>query len=251
MMEKYPVIPEAEPFYYNGNRIGVLVQHGFTGTTQSMRQLGQAFAAHGYTVYGPRLKGHGTHYEDMDQTTYHDWLASAEEGYQKLRATCDDIFVAGLSMGGTIALHLALEHPEIKGIMLINAAIRMDALEEAILDTDARFLDAIGSDIKKAGVVELAYEKTPVSSVKGLLTLMENTRSRIGHITCPALILSSTEDHVVPPDNSRFIHQHLSSEDKEIVSLDHSYHVTTLDNDAEKIKQACTAFVHRLSHPKK
>lgn len=72
MSIQYPVLKDAEPFYYEGNRIGILVSHGFTGSTQSMRPLGEAYAKAGYTVCRPRLQGHGTHYEDMEQATYMD-----------------------------------------------------------------------------------------------------------------------------------------------------------------------------------
>ena len=39
MQEKYPVLKGAEPFYFEGGKVGILVSHGFTGTTQSMRPL--------------------------------------------------------------------------------------------------------------------------------------------------------------------------------------------------------------------
>ncbi len=80
MEEKYPVLQGAEPFFAQGNNIGVLVQHGFTGTTQSMRYLAEHLASRGFTVYAPRLKGHGTHYEDMENSTYEEWIHSVEEG---------------------------------------------------------------------------------------------------------------------------------------------------------------------------
>lgn len=247
MKEQYPVLEGAEPFSFQGNKTGVLVQHGFTGTTQSMIGLGKAFAEEGYTVYGPRLAGHGTHYEDMERTTYEDWMVSAEEGYRHLTKTCDKVFVAGLSMGGTIALNLAADHPEIKGIMLINAATDMPDLNEGIREGVPRFLEAIGSDIKKEGVTELAYEKTPVASIKTFVTFMEETRKKIPKIKCPTLIFTSVEDHVVPPENSKYIYDHISSTDKQIVSLENSYHVATLDNDAKKITDDCIGFLKRLS----
>jgi carboxylesterase len=249
MAEKYPVLQNAEPFYMQGGDIGVLVQHGFTGTTQSMRFLGESLAQVGFTVYAPRLKGHGTHYEDMEATSYEDWITSAEEGYQKLKASCREVFVVGLSMGGTIALHLAEEHPEIAGIMLINAAIRVENFEPLANET-ARYLDAIGSDIKAPDVAELAYSKTPVASVKQFLTFKNIVASRLSAITCPALVLVSREDHVVPPEDSDYILAHIMSELKEKVVLENSYHVATLDNDKELIARQCAAFISEINQMK-
>src|SRR4051794_15236160 len=94
------VLKEAEEFYFAGNNIGVLVIHGFTGSTQSMRLLGEKIAEAGYTVYGPRLTGHGTTPEDMEKASYQDWIKDVEDGFIKLKETCATVFVCGLSMGG-------------------------------------------------------------------------------------------------------------------------------------------------------
>lgn len=247
MAGTYPVMKGAEPFHFPGNEVGVLVQHGFTGTTQSMRGLGEYLAKCGFTVYGPQLKGHGTHYEEMEGTTYQDWIESADAGYRMLKEKCSRIFVVGLSMGGTLAVELAHRHPETRGIVLINAAMKMDSLERTAVENKVRFLDAIGSDIKAEGVKELAYEKTPVKSVKEIVKLMEVVRKKVPSVTCPALILMSKEDHVVPPSNSRFLLDNLNSAEKSLIELENSYHVATLDHDKELIERETEAFIKRLS----
>lgn len=245
MAEDYPVLQGAEPFYFEGSSVGILVSHGFTGSTQSMRPLGEAYAAAGYTVCGPRLKGHGTHYEDMEQTTYHDWIASVEEGFQWLKARCDKIFITGLSMGGTLTLYMAEKYPEVRGIVLVNAAIDIPAMEPVLQLEGTRFLDAIGSDIKKPGVVELAYEKTPVQSIKEILPFMKVVKEDLSKVSCPALIFVSDEDHVVPPDNSQTIYEKISSETKEVLRLKESYHVATLDNDQQLIIDKTLTFIKK------
>ncbi|TFJ94187.1 alpha/beta hydrolase [Lentibacillus salicampi] len=246
MTNAYPVMKEAEEFYYPGNETGVLVIHGFTGTTQSMHDLGKQFAEAGFTVFGPRLAGHGTAPEDMENRSYEEWIETVENGLEKLQATCDDVFVAGLSMGGTLTLYLAEEHPEIKGIMPINAATHMPEMMgnyESLKGTETRFVEGIGSDIKQEGVEELAYKQTPVKSMKELMDLSIMVREKLSEITAPAMILSSAEDHVVPPENSREIYESISSDVREFVMLENSYHVATLDNDKERIAEKCVKFV--------
>jgi carboxylesterase len=245
MSERYPVIKGAEPFYFEGNSVGILVSHGFTGSTQSMRPLGEAYAKAGYTVCGPRLKGHGTHYEEMEGTTYEDWTASVEEGYQWLSARCSTIFVTGLSMGGTLTLYLAQKHPEIKAIIPINAAIDIPTMAGA-QQIQARFLDAIGSDIKNPAVTELAYEKTPVQSLKEINKLMALVKKNLYEITCPALIFVSSVDNVVPPDNSKVIYEEISSRNKNLITLENSYHVATLDHDQQQIIDETLHFIEKV-----
>lgn len=243
MTRDFEVLSGAEPYTAEGGRTGILVSHGFTGTVQSMRPLGEAFAREGYTVTVPRLKGHGTHHEEMEGTTYQDWIASVEEAFAWLKERCDTIFMAGLSMGGTLALYMAQQHPEIRAISLINAAVAVPAMKSVHdMEADIRFLDAIGSDIKKPGIVELAYEKTPVASVKQILAFMDEVRGGLSGVQCPALIFVSPEDHVVPPENAQIIYDGIASEEKFIIEMPESYHVATLDNDQQRIIDETLAF---------
>lgn len=240
------ILDEAKEFFYPGNEIGVLICHGFTGSTKSMRYLGTQIAKKGYTVLCPRLTGHGTDPEDMERSSYKDWIRDVETGLERLNEICSTIFVAGLSMGGTLTLYLAENHPELAGIMPINAAIEMTELKkiyEKYQNSQYRFLDGIGSDIKREGIKELAYSKTPVKSMGDLISLMEEVRKDLGKINIPSLILSSTTDHVVPPSNSKEIYDAISSSDKTIVYLKNSYHVATLDNDKEFIAKECIRFI--------
>lgn len=249
MSEDIAILKGAEPIRFEGNEVGILISHGFTGTTQSMKPLAEAYARAGYTVYGPRLKGHGTTPEDMNETTYEDWIDSVDEAYQWLKDRCDIIFAVGLSMGGTLVLHMAEKYPEIKGVIPINAAIEIPAMENTE-STESRFIDAIGSDIKKEGVVELAYDRTPVRSIQELLQLMENVKTRLSGVHCPILIFVSDEDHVVPPHNSEVIFDSVFSEHKEIVRLENSYHVATLDQDLDLIIERSLEFFQMYAKAK-
>ncbi|AGT32144.1 thermostable monoacylglycerol lipase [Geobacillus genomosp. 3] len=233
MREQYPVLPGAEPFYAEHGPVGVLLVHGFTGTPHSMRPLAQAYAKAGYTVCLPRLKGHGTHYKEMEQTTFHDWIDSVEEGYEWLKERCGTIFVTGLSMGGTLTLYMAERYSSIRGIVLINAAIDIPAIRTGMAAEGEvpRYLDSIGSDLKDPEAKELSYEKTPTASLVQLDGLMELVKSELERVACPALIFVSDEDHVVPPENADIIFRGIQSSDKEIVRLENSYHVATLDYD--------------------
>ncbi|MDN5005586.1 alpha/beta hydrolase [Bradyrhizobium sp. GCM10027634] len=147
------VMQEAEPFFFNGNDIAVLVLHGFTGTTQSMRYFGQELhRRYGFTVRGPRLAGHGTTPDDMATTGFHDWISSCEEALHELATGGRSVFIAGLSMGGTLALNLAARFSTVvRGIVPINSPIGIfePPLAELILSKSvpAR-VPGIGSDIK-------------------------------------------------------------------------------------------------------
>src|SRR5690554_4668640 len=145
----YPVIEGAESFYIKGGEIGVLICHGFMGTPQSVRYLGERFAELGYTVLAVRSKGHGTDYRDLEKCTSEDWFNSLENGYKVLKEECSKVFVIGQSMGGALTLKLAYKYPNIDGIMLINAALSVPAYEFVRkLDHPPRYINEGKPDIK-------------------------------------------------------------------------------------------------------
>lgn len=249
MTESFPVMEEGKEFYFSGDDTGVLVIHGFTGNTQSMYDVGKQLGEAGFTVYAPRLTGHGTAPEDLEKASYQDWIQTVESGLAKLQETCSTIVVLGLSMGGTLTLYLAEQHPQLKGIIPINAAIEMSDMKknyQALSQAGTRFVEGIGADIKKPGVEESAYTKTPVASMGELITLAENVRANLSSIKTPALIFSSREDHVVPPENSQEIYHSILSENKTIEVLENSYHVATLDHDKEWIAKKSIEFIRTV-----
>ncbi len=251
-MTEYPILPGAEPFYFEGSDIGVLVSHGFTGTTQSMFFLGQYLAEKGgFTVIGPRLKGHGTTPADMAQSTAEDWVRSVEHAMEKLQTRCRKIFITGLSMGGTLTLYMAAMYPKVfAGAAPINGAVFLKNPGFAGLAYGLGLpetVQGVGSDIKQPGVVELAYPVVPVPAVRQIYSLMGATHDLLPNIVCPILVFQSREDHVVHPDNAPVIFGHVSSVDKALVWLENSYHVATLDNDKELIAGELLKFIQRLA----
>lgn len=250
-MNDEPILPGAEPFHFEGNDVGVLVCHGFTGTTQSMRFLGEALHQRGYTVIGPRLAGHGISPQAMARTTASDWIASVDEALATLRKSCKQIFITGLSMGGTLTLYAAAKHADvIRGAIPINGTVQIDNPDMAGLALDPAMpatVPGIGSDIKAPGVTELAYKEVPVPAIRQVYALAAVTRDLLPRIQCPTLVIQSREDHVVNPRNGPRIVRLLGANRVELLWLDNSYHVATLDNDKELIAQRTGEFIRSIA----
>jgi carboxylesterase len=250
-MATMPLMPGAEPFHHEGGPTGALLVHGFTGTPQGMRDWGQYLADAGLTVAVPRLPGHGTTVAEANLTHWEDWYAEIERHLALLRETCEDVFVMGLSMGGTLAIRMAEQHGgEIAGLVLVNPSLLTKRPDRFLLPA-LRWVKptwpGIGSDIKKDGPVELAYSHIPVKAAYQLSRLWLTTRADLDRVTQPLLVLRSTEDHVVEPDSARMLLEKVGSTDVREVLLENSYHVATLDNDAELIFETSLAFVRRLA----
>jgi carboxylesterase len=186
-------------------------------------------------VIGPRLAGHGISPAAMARTTAADWIASVDEALAKLRETCSQIFMVGLSMGGTLTLYTAAKHADIiQGAVPINAAVQLNSADMAGAALDAHMpatVPGIGSDIKKPGVVELAYKEVPVPAFRQAYALFSVTHDLLPKVTCPVLVIQSRDDHVVDPSNGPRIVRRLGSSRIDLRWLNDSYHVATLDND--------------------
>jgi esterase/lipase len=238
------IMPGAEPFDLPGGdgpdgRTGVLLVHGFTGTPMSMRPWGEHLAAEGFAVRCPLLPGHGTRWQDCNQVEEDAWVAAAGDAYDALAADCDRVFVAGLSMGGTVAVRLAeLRADSVAGLVVVNPSLLTRRLDARLLPVLARVTGSwapIGSDIKKPGVVEQAYDRLPLGGMMALRRLWAATRADLHRVTTPVLAFTSTEDHVVEPESTDVLLDGVSSEDVTKILLEDSYHVATLDNDAPLI----------------
>lgn len=238
-------------FSHNGNRTGILLCHGFTGSPASMRPWAEYMAEQGYTVRLPLLPGHGTTYKDMAARSWQEWYDTVRASAQELMDSCDHVFVFGLSMGGTLTLRLAEElGSAIDGIVLVNAAVHTEdprAPFARVLQYVLPTIPAIGNDIKRVGADEHAYSRVPVKAVLQLQALWKVVREDIDRVLQPTLMFVSTEDHVVEASNGLWIAEHVPAQDKSSVVLQNSYHVATLDNDAETIFSTSLEFVRRLA----
>jgi len=230
----------------------VLLCHGFTGCPQSLRPWAEYLAEAGLTVSLPRLPGHGTTWQEMARTRWEDWYAEVDRSFDELHARTDEIFVMGLSMGGCLALRLAeLRGHAVSGLVLVNPSVTAESklfLLAPVLKLVVPSLKGVASDIKKPGVTELAYDRVPVKAAATLPGLWRITQQQLGQVTQPVLIYRSAEDHVVGPANLEILRRTLPASQLEIIQCPDSYHVATLDNDADTIFAGSLDFVRSHSH---
>lgn len=244
-----PLNPNDAPFSARGGPTGVLLIHGFTGTPASMRPWGDHLANEGFAVEVPRLPGHATTWQEMNRSRWTDWYAEASRGLDLLLARCDEVFVAGLSMGGGLALRLAEERPDdVAGLVLVNPSVTTTdkrLLATPVLKRLRGSVKGIKSDIKMAGVEESGYDRVPLKALDSLRTMWKVTRDDLPKITAPLLLFRSVEDHVVQPLSAQLILHRVSSRDVTERVLENSYHVAVLDNDAPSIFSQSAEFVNK------
>jgi carboxylesterase len=245
------VLPGAEAFTHEGGDVAVLLCHGFTGTPQSLRPWAQHLADEGFTVSLPRLPGHGTTWQEMNLTGWSDWYNAVDREFRVLRRSHRQVVVGGLSIGGSLALRLAEEHgPDVAGLVLVNPAVKLEDRRLVAVPLLQRFVPAmpgVAGDIKKAGAVELAYDRTPLRALHSMLGAWRDVVRDLAEVSQPVLVFRSAADHIVPASSTALILSRISSTDVTEVVLHDSYHVATLDNEAEQVFTGSADFIRRLT----
>jgi carboxylesterase len=260
-MDAMVTVPGAEPFSARGRGtradVGVVVVHGFTANPTGTRPLGMRLAAAGYSVEVPRLPGHGTTARDLSRTRYSDWRQTVVNAVTTLARGCDRVFLVGHSMGGSIALDLAGSGERLAGIVTINSLVldrrevlaRLAPLLQHVVPFVPR--DAAGmpsDDLAKPGVEEDAYAWVSARAAQSYIAELPRIRAGLAEIRCPALIVTSPEDHTVDPANGDAIAEGLTGSPRvERFATSRSYHVPLLDYDAEVLEERILGFVADVS----
>jgi carboxylesterase len=243
------VMPECEAFSLEGGPLGLLLLHGWSGNPSSLRPMGEWLAERGYTVLCPRMPGHGTTWDDLEKRKWTEWTGEAERAFADIASRCQTVVAAGLSVGSALAFHLAAGQPDrLAGVVAISPYLVEPRLRFApVVRLFRRTVKGIGNDIKKAGQDEHPYDRLPVVGLGQLGKLLSEVTRELPLVGVPVLVLASPQDHVARRGTVEYVMERLGTEDKELVVLPDSYHVATLDNDAETIFERTHEFATRLA----
>lgn len=246
-MQELKILQGAEPFTFGEGPTAALLIHGFTGSPQSMRDLGKYLAEAGIAVTCPRLPGHGTTWQDLNTRTTDEWVATVNAELDRLRDEHDEIFLVGLSGGGALALDCAARRPkDVAGLVTLAGSVHSNDPRRFFAPAIrhlVKSLPGIGNDICDPDAREICYERIPTSAAHSLLRFMKRVRGELPKVINPILVLHGCNDHTVHPGNARLIYEGVSSQDKELVWLERSYHVITLDYDRDEVFERTLGFI--------
>ena len=242
------IMEGAETFLLEGsNGRAVLHLHGYTGTTSEMRPLGEYLHSLGYTVLCPRLPGHGTSVEDLKETVASQWVAAAKLGYAILAKKYQQIYVAGLSMGGLLAMVIAATEKVEKAAFLATPIFLQDKRAPflPILRYFIHYLPKHKRNYHEMQQYCQAYDRMPTKPLTSLFALIKTCKKElVQKITAPCLVLQSKIEHTVDPKSAQYIYDHLGTakEAKKLLWFEKSGHILTLDLEHAMVFQAVADF---------
>lgn len=241
-------------FRFDNGPVGCLLTHGFTGSPFEMRELGEYLAGKGLTVLCKPLPGHGTTAYDMLKTNWYDWYRASVQNLAEISKDCEKVFLCGMSMGGTLSLHMAAHYTrrhKIAGVAAYGAPVYLKSVLLPILPLAKKFMKfkpPSESDVADpvAREEQESYGHVPLACVSSLLELLSHVKNDLQDVNVPTLLIQSTGDNTVHPPNVHLIHRLLGSADKTLVEVSRSYHVVTVDYDKDIVKEKTYEFIKRV-----
>ena len=165
--------------------------------------------------------------DDLGRSRWRDWAASANEALSSLRARCELVFIAGVSMGALLALQLAVHPPNPSGIVLYSPALRFAqrglfwlrlALHLKVQWPKGAERQTDVSDPSSQRYL-WRYETVPARGVHELTKLQRAAQAQMPRIRVPAIIFFSTGDQILHRAAGKLAFARLGSADKELVTL--------------------------------
>ena len=243
----------AQSYRLEGNNgKAVLLIHGYTGTPGELRPLGEYLNALGYTVLGVRLPGHGTSVDDLEKTTAEDWYREAARGAESLFEEFQEVFVAGLSMGGIMAIRVAASFP-VKAAAIMSAPIFLPDKRIAFYPILKYFIRSLPKSKKHYGNMmkyNVSYETMPTKPLGSLFATIKKCKQEyLKKIKCPTIVLQSKVEHTVVPKSAQYIFDSLGTaeENKKLIWLEKSGHIISLDVEREFVFKEIADFFAQAS----
>ncbi len=264
-------------YFLNGNRNGVLLIHGLTGTPNEMRIIAKGLNQAGFTVYAMQLAGHCGDEADLCRTTWQDWYQSVQQAADFLKQHVDHLFVAGLSMGALLSLKLAADYPQlVKGVGVYGVTFTYDGwsmpfwakqlfflltfLKKLHLFQKTSFIEkppyglkderiraTVAASMFSGDSTAAGLAGNPFPALAEMQWLAKKVRQQLPQVIAPCLIMHSGHDDIANINtNARLVEENVSGPTRFVV-LDDSYHLITIDRQRREVINESVQFFQNIT----
>lgn len=260
----------------NNNKRAVLLLHGLTGTPLELRWMAKDFSKAEYDVYYPVLPGHCSTMEELKKTKWQDLYNFSKEFYLNLKAKYEEVFVAGLCVGGMLGLMLGFEFQDIPAIASWSPVMGIDGWaipwyrfllplglytplkhiyywkekEPYGIKNEAMRKKIMSMMFNEKSNEAMAYDKIPAPIILELKKMGRYIKKHIKNLRAPLLIIHSKEDDLSSIKGAKFVYENASSSNKKFIELSNSYHIITMDNEKDIVSKETIDFFNMCSKAK-
>jgi esterase/lipase/1-acyl-sn-glycerol-3-phosphate acyltransferase len=245
-----------EPFFLHkmSNKNGIILVHGYMAAPEEIRLLAEKLYKAGYSVYGVRLKGHGTTPEDLAERTWQEWNESVNRGYVIMKNSVSNFVVAGFSTGAGLVLLQAMQKGDkYKGFISISAPLKLQDIRTSLTGVVTVYNNILKKFKIDKGRMEfipnvpenpdINYSKNPINGINELGKLMKFVDGSLDKITIPALIIQADGDPVVNPKSADIIYSKIKSQNKKLVKVKSARHGIIRGNELEQVYEEIAFFL--------
>lgn len=261
--------------FFPGGRTGVMLIHGLGGTPTEMRAVARRLNKYGFSVLCPLLNGHCGTEADLVASGRHDWTDGLEAAFDRMARSMDVVFAGGLSAGAVLSLRLAQRRPgRIRGLALYSTTLRWDGwsipklrfllplvLRLPYIGKRYRFTETypyglkndklrnrIRSAMQSGDSAAAGLSATPGTSLRELWRLVDVVKKELPDVVSPTLLIHARNDDIASFRNALFVRERLGGP-AELMLLEDSYHMITVDQERDKVCDATARFFYNLLDP--
>jgi carboxylesterase len=231
----------------------VLMLHGFTAQPKTVDFIERYFQREGYEYEIPVLRGHATKREDLVGVRWQDWVEDALNAYSRLKEKKGKVAVVGHSMGAVAAIQLAVQKPDVAAVVLVAPALKFSnpmAGIAPLLKNFVKWNPGSGSSVidpklrEESDRIAVTYKGFPTAAFAELFNMAKLTVPKLELVRCPALVIHSLKDQVIPPAAGELALEKLGSVDKSIKWLQNSGHEMFWDMEREALCEMILGFLN-------
>lgn len=242
-------IKQPEPFMFRGDERAVLLLHGFTGHSADVRMLGRFLNSKGYTCYAPIYRGHGKSPEDLIEAKAEQWWEDVKNAYLYLKGEgYEKIAVAGLSLGGVLALRLACTHP-LEAVVTMCSPMFFDNEEQLTIGfkqfaKDYKQLEGKDEATIQEEMGELLERSKEL--FKQIAESIERVKENVDMLYTPTLVIQAEKDEMINPDSANYIYENVEADHKEIKWYANAGHAITFSDAKDQLHEDIAQFFASL-----
>jgi 3-oxoadipate enol-lactonase len=248
-----------------GQGVPLVLIHGFANDRTLWQPQVDALRAR-YRVIAPSLRGFGESSDTDGSPVSMDAYAQDVVGLLE-HLGIDAAVVGGISLGGYVALAMAVSHPRrVRALVLANTragadppewkAFREDMVSsvqargaEAVVENyaDKPFARDCPADIKERVRAMIRRQRTPglVSGTRGMAARPDRTAA-LASIRVPTLVIHGTDDQYIPSSEAQLMHRAI--EGSRYVNLERAGHLSNVDS-AARFNAVLEAFLEDITRP--